>query len=418
MNLNRFFKNHKPNLGGLEILKYIGPGFLVTVGFIDPGNWASNVAAGSGYGYKLLWMVTLSTIMLIFLQHNAAHLGIVTGLCLSEASTKFYRGWVSKLFLSTAVLASISTALAEILGAAIGLEMLFKMPIPIGAILAASASMYMLFSNSYKKLEKWIITFVGIIGFSFVFELALVKTSWAQAVNGWFVPSFPQGSTLIIMSVLGAVVMPHNLFLHSEIIQSRQWNLKSEEIIKRQLKYEFSDTLLSMAVGWAINSAMIIVAAAVFFKNGIIVTKLTQAQTTLKPLLGNAAAATFALALIFAGLSSSITAAMASGTIFAGMFGEPFDIKDNHSRVGAFIAIFFATFIIFFLRNPFKGLIVSQVMLSVQLPWTILGQIILTSSVKVMGKYRNNRLETIILWVIFAIVSILNILLLFNIGKS
>src|SRR3990170_6669542 len=127
-------KKHIPKLGGLEILKYIGPGFLVTVGFIDPGNWASNIAAGSSYGYSLLWMVTLSTLMLIILQHNAAHLGIATGLCLSESATKFFRPLVSRLFLISAVLASISTALAEILGAAIGLQMLFGLPLEAGAV--------------------------------------------------------------------------------------------------------------------------------------------------------------------------------------------------------------------------------------------------------------------------------------------
>jgi manganese transport protein len=296
--------------------------------------------------------------------------------------------------------------------------MLFKIPLSLGAVIASITSIYMLFSNSYRKLERWIIAFVGIIGISFIFELALVKTSWFEVVKGWIVTSFPHGSTLIIMSVLGAVVMPHNLFLHSEIIQSRQWNLKSEKVIKKQLKYEFLDTLFSMIVGWGINSAMIIVATAVFFKNGITVTELPQAQATLKPLLGNAAAIIFALALIFAGLSSSITAAMASGSIFAGIFGEPFDIKDNHSRIGAFIAILLATIIIFFLKNSFKGLIVSQVVLSIQLPWTILGQILLTSSKKVMGKYKNTRLEATILWIIFSIVSLLNVLLLLNIGKS
>jgi manganese transport protein len=414
MAIKEFFKNHKPKPDGTEIFKYIGPGFLVTVGFIDPGNWASNVAAGSMFGYKLLWIVTLSTIMLIVLQNNAAYLGIVTGLCLSEASTKFYKSWISKLFLSSAIMASISTALAEILGAAIGIQMLFKIPIPIGSLITGFVTMFMLFSNSYKKLERWIIAFVGIIGLSFILELILIKVNWFQTASGWFVPSLPQGSTLIIMCVLGAVVMPHNLFLHSEIIQSRQWNLESKKIIKNQLKYEFTDTLLSMIAGWAINSAMIIVSAAVFFSRGIIVTELPQAQATLRPLLGNAAAVIFALALIFAGLASSITAAMASGTIFAGMFSEPFNIKDNHSRVGAGIAVVFAMIIIFFLKDSFQGLIISQVILSIQLPWTILGQILLTSSVKVMGKYRNSRTEGITLWTIFAVVSSLNIILLLS----
>ena len=341
-----------------------------------------------------------------------------SGLCLSKASTKFYREWVSKIFLSSAVLASISTALAEILGAAIGIQMLFKIPIPLGAIISAAVSIFMLFSNSYRKLERWIITFVGIIDISFIFELALVKTSWFEVVKGWVMPSFPYGSTLIIMSVLGAVIMPHNLFLHSEIIQSRSWNLENEETIKRQLKYEFIDTLFSMIAGWGINSAMIIVAAAVFFSRGIALSELKTAQATLRPLLGNLASVVFALALLFAGISSSITARMASGSIFAGMFGEPFDIHDNHSRIGVLIAIVLSTLIIFFLKDTFKGIIISQVILSIQLPWTILAQIVLTSRVKVMGKYKNSKLESMILWTIFLIVSFLNVMLLLNIKSS
>jgi len=205
-------KDHKRYLGGLDIFRYIGPGLLVTVGFIDPGNWASNFAAGSAFGYSLLWVVTISTVMLIILQHNVAHLGIVTGLCLSEAATRYTPKWISRPILATAVLASISTSLAEILGGAIALQMLFGVPIIWGAVLTTAFVLIMLFTNSYKKIERAIIAFVSVIGLSFIYELFLVQIDWPQAVVGWIRPSFPQGSILIIMSVLGAVVMPHNLF--------------------------------------------------------------------------------------------------------------------------------------------------------------------------------------------------------------
>jgi manganese transport protein len=411
----RIFPKHAPRSGAFEILKYVGPGFLVAVGFIDPGNWASNVAAGSQYGYCLLWMVTLSTIMLIILQHNAAHLGIVTGLCLSESSTKYFKNWISKPFLFSAVAASISTALAEILGAAIGLNMLFGLPLTMGAIFTSLVVMYMLLTNSYLKLEKWILGFVSLIGFAFLFELILAKIGWKEAATSWVIPSVPAGSMPIVMSVLGAVVMPHNLFLHSEIIQSRQWNLQEETVIKKQLKYEFTDTLIAMLVGWAINSAMIIVAAAVFYKHGIAITELPQAEATLRPLLGSAAALVFALALLFAGFSSSITATMAGGSIFAGIFQEPFDIKDIHSRTGAFITLAGALLIIFFISDPFKGLIWSQIALSIQLPWTIFAQVFLTSSSQVMGKFANRVWDKILLVSIAVIVSFLNVMLLIQI---
>ena len=251
-------KDHKRYLGGLDLFKYIGPGLLVTVGFIDPGNWASNFAAGSEFGYSLLWVVTLSTIMLIVLQHNVAHLGIVTGLCLSEAATKYTPKWVSRPILGTAVLASISTSLAEILGGAIALEMLLDIPIIWGAVLTTLFVSIMLFTNSYKKIERSIIAFVSVIGLSFIYELFLVDIDWPAATVGWVTPAFPKGSMLIIMSVLGAVVMPHNLFLHSEVIQSHEYNKKDDASIKKVLKYELFDTLFSMIVGWAINSAMIL----------------------------------------------------------------------------------------------------------------------------------------------------------------
>jgi manganese transport protein len=404
--------DHYPSYGALDIFKYIGPGLLVTVGFIDPGNWAANIAAGSGYGYTLLWIVTLSTIMLIVLQHNVAHLGIATGLCLSEAATIYIHPKISKAILSFAVLASVSTSLAEILGGAIALNMLFDIPIKAGAVLVTLFVGIMLFTNSYQKIEKWIIGFVSIIGLSFLYELFLVDVDWLEAGISWVKPSIPDGSMLLLMSILGAVVMPHNLFLHSEVIQSRQWNLQDEMIIKKQLKFEFADTLFSMIIGWAINSAMIILAAATFFKNGIQVNELQQSEKLLIPLLGSNASTIFAVALLFAGVASSITSGMAGGSIVSGMFKEPYDVKDNHSRIGIIISLLGAMIAIFFVGNPFKGLILSQVFLSIQLPFTVAIQIYLTSSKKVMGKYANSLFLIIVLSLIAAIVTFFNIKLL------
>ena len=342
-------KKYKAQYGALDILKFIGPGLIVTVGFIDPGNWASNLAAGSDFGYYLLWMVTLSTVMLIFLQHNVAHLGIVTGLCLSEAISTYIKPKPAKIILFSAMLASISTSLAEILGGAIALEMLFGIPIKIGAIITLITVVALLFTNSYKTIEKVIIAFVSIIGLSFLYELSLVNIDWQLAVKSWIVPTFPKNSMLIIMSVLGAVVMPHNLFLHSEVIQSRQWNKEDDNIIKKELKYEFLDTLFSMGIGWAINSAMILLAAATFYDAGISVSTIEQAKKLLEPLLGSNAAVVFSIALLFSGISSTTTSGMAAGSIFAGAFKEPFDIKDNHSRLGVMISLVFAVLIIFFI---------------------------------------------------------------------
>lgn len=396
----------------IDIIKNIGPGLLVTVGFIDPGNWASNFAAGSEYGYALLWVVTLSTIMLIALQHNVAHLGIVTGLCLSEAAVKYTPKYVSQPILCTAIAASISTSLAEILGAAIALQMLFGIPIIWGAVLTTAAVIVMLLTNSYKKIERLIITFVSMIGLSFIYELFLVNIDWTAATKGWVVPSVPQGSLLIIMSVLGAVVMPHNLFLHSEVVQSRQLNKEGSITIEKALKYELFDTLFSMIVGWAINSAMILLAVTTFFQNGTQVDDLSQAQALLVPLLGDNASNIFAIALLLAGVSSTITSGMAAGCIFSGMFGEQYNARDAHSILGMLISLVIALVVIVFIGDPFKGLIISQMVLSIQLPFTVFLQVSLTSSKRVMGKYVNKLPNTIYLYTLASIVTVLNIWLL------
>ncbi len=405
-------KKHKPRFGGLEIFKYLGPGLLVTAGFIDPGNWATNIAAGSEFAYSLLWVVTLSTVMLIILQHNVAHLGIASGLCLSEATTKYTPAWVSRPSLILAMLASISTSLAVILGAAIALKMLFGIPIQAGAIISAVFVLILLFTNSYKKIEKWIIAFVSIVGLSFIYELYLIDIEWSSVAINFVKPEIPGHSIIFIMGVLGAVIMPHNLYLHSEVIQSRQWNLQDDNVIRKQLKYEFADTLLSMLIGWAINCAIILLAAATFFKSGITVHELEQAKSILEPLLGNSSAVIFAIALLFSGIASGITSGMAGGTIFSGIFQEPYDIKDNHSRLGVLISIVIAVIIIMFVANPFMALIYSQMALSTALPFTIFIQIYLTSSKKVMGKYANGVFLKLVLFALAAIVSGLNIYLL------
>ena len=407
-----------PRFGALEILKYIGPGFLVTIGFIDPGNWASNLAAGSGFGYSLMWVVTLGTLMLMLLQHNAAHLGIATGYCLSEAATIHLPRKVSLPVLGSAVAAAVSTALAEVLGTAIAINMITGLPVKVAVVLACGFSLFMLFSNSYKKLEKWIIGFVSVIGVSFVFELVLVKVDWAAALQGTFVPSMPRLSIILVMSLLGSVVMPHNLYLHSEIIQSRQWNLEDGGTIRRQLRFEFLDTMLSMVVGWAINCAIIILAAATFHVGGLKVSALDEAKRLLEPLLGKTSGLVFAIALLFSGLSSSITAGMAGGAIFTGMYGECYDIEDRHTRRGVLITLAGAALVALVVPDPFWALVISQMALSVQLPFTIFTQIALTSSRRVMGDFVNRRTTTLLLIICGLVVSALNVALVVSFFRA
>ena len=185
-----------------EVFKYIGPGIIVTVGFIDPGNWAANLAAGASYGYELLWVVTLSTIMLILLQHNVAHLGIVRGQCLSECAYEFLPRYVSRFVLSTAGIAAAATALAEFIGAAIALKMLFGIPLLIGSILTAVICTIMLITNSYRKLERIIAGFVSLIALAYLVEVNMVNVDWAAAGIGWVDPKVPNESMLVYFEYL------------------------------------------------------------------------------------------------------------------------------------------------------------------------------------------------------------------------
>ena len=399
--------------GGLEILRHIGPGLLVTVGFIDPGNWASNMAAGSQFGYALLWVVTLSTLMLIILQHNAAHLGIATGMCLAEATNRHLPRPAARAVLSSAYLACVATAMAEVLGAGIALQMLFGLPLRAGCAIVAMASLAMLLSSSYKRIERWIIAFVSVVGLSFLAELMLVDVDWAQAGTSWVVPATPEGSVAIITSVLGAVVMPHNLFLHSEVVQASHFETQGEKIVEERLRYELFDTLFSMGIGWAINSAMVILAATTFFSQGVVVDDLAAAAATLSPILGPASSTIFAVALLFAGLSSSVTAGMAAGTVSAGMFDEEYDIHDRHSSAGVALAFLAAVAACCLVRDSFQGLVWSQALLSLQLPITVFVLVGLTSSPKVMGRHANSLPLKVVLYLIAAVVTALDLALFF-----
>jgi len=397
-----------------ELLRYLGPGFLVTVGFIDPGNWATNIAGGAEFNYSLLWVITLSTLMLIFLQHMSAHLGIVSGRCLAEGCREYLPGWSNYILGISAMLACIATALAEFLGAAIGLTILFGLPLSVSAIISGVVILAIVTVQKYDAIEHLIIAFVSIIGFCYIFELYLVKPDWGQALKASVIPSISSREIFIAMGMLGAVVMPHNFYLHSEVIQRRDWSATTKERKKQLLRYEFLDTLLAMGTGWAINCAMVIVAAAVFFRNNVMVEDVVQAAETLRPLAGNLAELLFAVALICAGVSSSITACLAGGTVFTGFLGKEMDQQKKWFRGGVLITAVPAIVMILFLTNVYMTLIWSQVVLSLQLPLTIIPLILLTRSRRVMGEYANGRFENMLLYLCGGIVITLNALLLLS----
>jgi manganese transport protein len=374
-----------------EILRYIGPAFLVTVGFIDPGNWATNIAGGSEFNYGLLWVITLSTLMLILLQTMSARLGIVTNRSLAELCRTEFHPTISSVLGGTIILASIATALAEFLGAAIGLYLLFGIPIWLAGILAAVIVLLLIGLQRYghTTIERIIIGFVSIIGFAYLIELYLVKPDWSLAIYHSIVPSLGGKSILVAMGMLGAVVMPHNIYLHSSIVRHIDFS-PTEKNVRKLFRFELIDTILAMGVGWIINCAMIIVAAAVFFRNGVFVNSIEQASFTLKPLAGDLARFLFGIALLCSGLSSSTTAGLAGANVFTGYLNKSKDPQGFWFQLGMAVTIIPALAIIVMNFNSYQVLILSQVVLSIQLPFTMIPLFLLTSRKKIMGVHANN----------------------------
>ena len=396
-----------------ELLRYLGPGFIVTIGFIDPGNWATNMAGGSQFGYDLLWVITLSTLMLIFLQHVAARLGIVTGRSLAVNVRSHFSRPLVWLFGLSIVPALVATSLAEILGGALGFQILFRIPLWAGAPLSLVIVVLAILGQRYDQLERLIVVFLAFIAIAYIAELFIVKPDMAVAAPHWLIPNLSGASILIAMGMLGAIVMPHNIYLHSNTIQSREWDFGGGDQVKL-MRYELVDTTLSMGMGWLVNSAMILVAAAVFFRNGVSVSSIQQASETLKPLAGSLAQLIFGVALLVAGLSSSITSSLATANVVTGYLGKPEDPHSRIYRLGLIVLALPGVVLIIAGLNPFRALILSQVVLSVQLPLTIIPLLVLARRRTVMGEDRMGTLAVVIGWLVAAVIIGLNVFLLYQ----
>jgi manganese transport protein len=395
------------------LLSFLGPGFLVTVGFIDPGNWATNIEGGSKFGYELLWVITLSTLMLIVIQNMAARLGIVTGKSLAVNMRERFSRPVSAFFGLTIILACVATDVAELLGGAIGFNLLFNMPLWMGALLTVLMEVFLIVSQRYHRIEAIIIGFLGIIGISYIIEIFIVKPDWALLAPSIVVPSINRSSIYVAMAILGAVVMPHNIFLHSNVIHSREWGISDREKMGL-LRFEKLDTTFAMLMGWLVNSAMIIVAAAVFARHNITVDSIEQASELLKPLAGPLAGFLFALALVFAGVGSSVTSSMAEVNVITGFMGKPEDPRTLLYRVSVFVTAIPSFVIILFSMDTFRILIFSQVVLSIQLPFTLIPLLILCRDHNIMGRFRSRGLELSAALIISVVVIILNLYLLYS----
>ena len=396
-----------------EFLKYLGPGFFVTVGFIDPGNWATNIAGGAKFNYSLLWVITLSTIMLIYIQNLSAKIGIISGGSFAANIRANYPRFVSNFLGATIVLACIATDIAEYLGAAIGFNLLFGIPLYIGAPLTVLFVFFAILGQRFKNLERMVVSFFAVIAGCYVVELFIVKPDMSAAVKGMVIPTVSSGSILIAMGMLGAVVMPHNIYLHSNVIQSRDWT--GDEAKKRRLiRLELADTTIAMVMGWLVNSSMIIVAAAVFFKAGLPVESIEKASETLRPLAGNMAQLLFGTALLFAGVGSSITSSLAEANIITGFLGKPEDTHSKTYRIALIATSIPAMFIIAMGLDSFKILIISQVALSLQLPFTVIPLLMVSRNKKIMGNFAISSFNLLIGGIITAVIIFLNGLLLYQ----
>jgi len=403
----------KKKLPFKTILSFLGPGFLVTVGFIDPGNWATNIEGGSKFGYQLLWVITLSTIMLIVIQNMAAKLGIATGKSLAVNIRERFSTPVTAFLGVTIVLACVATDVAELIGGAIGFNLLFGFPLWLGALLTVAVEVFLIVSQRYHRLEAIIMGFLGVIGLCYLIEIVIVKPDWAAVAPAVVVPNIDRSSIYIAMAILGAVVMPHNIFLHSNVIHSRKWGVSEAEKISMAL-YEKIDTSIAMIMGWLVNSSMIIVAAVVFFGNGLTVNSIEQASATLRPLAGPLAGLLFAIALVFAGVGSSVTSSMAEVNVITGFLGKPEDPRTFLYKISVFITAIPSFLIIISGMDTFRILIFSQVVLSIQLPFTLIPLLILCRDKSRMGLLRSGNFEFTMALIISAVIILLNIYLLYS----
>ncbi len=392
------------------LLKFLGPAFIVSVAYVDPGNFATNISGGSKFNYNLVWVILWSNLMAIFLQTLSAKLGIATGYNLPQMCGRVFSRKANWCFWVVAEIAAMATNLAEFLGCTLGLYLLFHIPMIWAGLITAVLTFFIVYMGRYgqRVIEAVISILVAVICISYTLELFLAKPDWSQAGLHVLIPSMPNGEAVMIaVGMLGATVMPHVIYLHSQLVQQRNSNLTDEQK-KRHLKLERIDITLAMNIAFIINAAMVIVSAAVFYRNGMAVETIEQAHKSLSPLLGAASSGAFGLALIASGLSSSVVGTMAGTTIMQGFVG--LKISDNITRL---VTMLPAMLIIILGINPMQALVFSQVALSFILPAAIIPMLIITKRRDLMGVLVNKPITNVAGWIIAGVIIAANAILLF-----
>jgi manganese transport protein len=394
-----------------SLLRFLGPAFIVSVAYIDPGNFATNISGGSVFNYNLVWVILWSNIMAVFLQSLSAKLGIATGRNLPEMCSKTFSRKTNWFFWIEAELAAMATDLAEFLGGTLGLYLLFRIPMIYAGLLTGIFTFIIVYMEKYgQRVVEWIIgTLVAVITIAYTIELFLAKPEWAQVGIHTLIPSLPNGqAVLIAVGMLGATVMPHVIYLHSQLVQARNNKNDTEEQKRKHLRMERIDIVIAMNIAFLVNTAMVIVAAAVFFRNGMAVDTIEQAHKSLEPLLGTLSSGAFGIALLASGLSSSAVGTMAGQTIMKGFVGLniPINIRRLVTMTPALIIIALGV-------NPMKALVISQVALSFALPFAIVPMMLITSRRDLMGSFVNKRSTKIAGWIITILIVGLNAVLVY-----
>ncbi len=412
-----FQKKHEKSLPdvnksvqALSFWKFLGPGFLVSVGYMDPGNWATDLAGGSKLGYQLLWVILASNLIAIFLQTLCARLGIAGQIDLAQASRGQFTKPVASLLWILAEVAIIATDVAEVIGSAVALHLLFEIPKVAGVLITGLdvLAILALMKFGFRKLEAIIVTLVATIAICFMINIIWAQPDW-QAVAGGLIPrSQPKGEALAIaVGILGATVMPHNLYLHSAIVQTRKF-----EDTKLAVRSATIDSAIALGMAFFVNAAILVLAAAVFHKNNIPVDTLEKAHELLKPMLGGAAATLFAVALLASGQSSTITGTLAGQVVMEGFMQWKVTPWLRRALTRGLALIPAVILVSATSGRDVDGLILSQIVLSLQLPFAVFPLVLVTANREIMGPFVSPKWITVIGLAIGSVISLLNIQLL------
>jgi manganese transport protein len=395
-----------------RLLPFFGPAFIASVAYVDPGNYATNIQAGAEFGYLLLWVVFASNITAMLIQALSAKLGIATGRNLAElCRLRFPRPmtWVLWVLME---LVAMATDLAEFLGAALGFNLLFGLPLIVGGILTAAATFLILALERYgfRPLEAVITGFVGIIALSYLVETVLDRPDWGLVLRSSVVPQFAGGESILLAAgIIGATVMPHAIFLHSALTQGRI-KVRGRERKRRLFRYEIVDVVVAMGVAGFVNAAMLVMAASTFHRGGLTtIGTIEEAHRTLEPLLGRAAGTVFALSLLASGLSSSTVGTSAGQVIMQGFLERHIPVWLRRT-----VTLLPSLAVIAFGLDPTRTLVISQVVLSFGLPFTIIPLVMFTADRRLMGPLANRRITTAAAGLVAALIVAMNVYLLYR----